>query len=275
MRNLIIVFFLLLFSCSTTGETKSNEKKESEIGKAGELFSYNVRVKEEVMKKKGFRKKEQGEKFGPNIYDVKDGKTLTNDIKVLKWIIKAHAFSVDILLTSSPSNYYLFKINTEKQTNILCLTSNPFSIKNDNSEKYFTRKISEVEGKTEIFEKYDEIPWMDDTITTNEATVKKHCLPFNPNNRFMGMDRKTLLEKFFMQLGGRKMLCVTFENAKDDNIYKNKCEVIKRMERNDIIYAMIEKGFRPILDTGHVFLHFPKDNTPLFSNKNTEHFLFY
>jgi hypothetical protein len=276
MKNLFAFYVLLFFSCSTTDEINrsSKIKTEDRIESVEQLFSYNVRVREEIMRRKGFRKKEQGEKLGPNVYDVKDGKTLTNDIEILKWIIKVHAFSIDLLITH-PSNYYLFKINTERQANISCLTNNPFLIKNENTEKYFTRKISKVEDKTEIFEKYDEIPWIDDTITTNEATVKKHCLPFNPNNRFAGMDRKTLLEKFFMQFGGRKMLCETFENPQDDSIYKNKCEVIEKKERNDIIYAMIEKGFRPILDTGQIFLYLPKDDTILFSDKHIEHFLFY
>ena len=275
---LSIVF--LFFSCSTIGETKNNEKKKSEIGQVGELFSYNVRVKDDVMKGKGFHKKKPSEKFGKNIYDVKNSKTITKDIEVLKWILKVKAFSSDVSLyysTAGSSNYVLLKINTGKENDSLCLTNDPFIIKNEKPEKYYTSKISEVEGKTVVLRKYNEIPWMDETIKTDEATVKKHCFPFNPNSRFMSMNRKTLIERFFLQLGefGSKMLCERFGILKDNNIYKNKCEVITRKERYDIIFALIDQGFNPFLDTGQIYLSFLQNNRILYSDKNTEHFLFY
>lgn len=239
MKNAIAVIVLIGFfiSCSKFAVKDPANQIESKPIESEEILIYEGEIKEKIMLKKGFREKKETENFGPNIFSILNGNTLTTDINIIKWINRANAFSLSVFARDGmgiDAVFVILKIQDSNGKSINCLTEDPFYFGNEDSKQY--REIVEEGLKTHTY--YLEVPWMDNPLIAEENVVKKYCLPFDPQTKFINMDRRTLEDKYLISTGKAKTFCKN--SSKNKSV---KCKIIDKKDENSLVYALIEKGF--------------------------------
>ena len=206
-----------------------------------------------------------------------NNKTVTKDVNIIKWILKVDAFSrVSFYAhnpTFLPTKYFvLLNVRIREDEDFICLTTDPFSLKNSDPKKYYEIEYLEKEGKIVKKEKYIKVPWIDEIIQTDKPTIEKYCLPFNIKSKYLKMNRNQLIREF-NDYSRDKFECEWYPEK------QSKCKLNNDIkEWADIIYALVEKGFLVALSShGRPIsvYHHSTYNGLWYSWENTEHFLFY
>lgn len=275
MHSLLIVFFLLFFSCSTINDVR-NIPCEDAVVKNTKVLYYTGKSDfgyfDGIMLKNGFRRKKENEEFGFGLYGYADSKRkllVTSDMEVLKTVLRFSAFSTTSFsfCASGPRpTPLLLKVSMDGKE-IVCLTSEPFKITGTDNE-FFSPGECGVKETEEgrvlgLHVEIKDIPSMDDVFVIDKAAYDKYCTPYNPNNRFMKINRDVLMEKYFTKsvtTGIYKFACVDeihpqFSQKLSE---KFKCEQIlidhknNLDERPDFIYALIVKGIYFFMTEGGI-----------------------